>query len=162
MKKQEVYRLKKGCELVARLGGANFSYTVVKNLRTIMEEMNIYEKIIKMTDEYSKKYQPEIEKLAAKYCIKDPNGQAIPKRLDNGNTVFDFAPDQKILFDKAVAKMEVKPEFKKMVADRKKQLTKYADLMEEELNIKLDKIKRKDIPQEITPAQLDMIFEMIE
>lgn len=162
MKKRETYRLEKGCEVVAGLGGAAFSYCIVNNLRLFQDEIELFNGLLKPKEDYVKKYQPLIEETAKKFCINDSKGKPIPKVLENGNTIFDFTPENKIAFDQAIDDLEKKPEFKKMVAVRKAQLKKHGDLMDQESTLKLEKINRKDLPKEITPAQLDMIFEMVK
>ncbi len=161
MKNQDIYRLKQGCEMVARLGGVNFSWAIVSNLRIFQVEIEKFDKIVKPTEEYTKTHQPKVEKIAKKYCLKDKDGIPIPRRLPSGNSVFDFTLDNKKKFDAEIEKLEELKENVELIKTRKNQLKVYEELMNKDSTIKLETVKKADVPKDITPAQMDMIFEMI-
>ena len=74
MKNVDLYRLKNGFQAIPNKQGIEFSYAVIKNLRLIDEEIKVIDEMFKPTDDYVKKFKPEVDKLVVKHSEKDDTG----------------------------------------------------------------------------------------
>ena len=160
---KDLVRFKQGFEGLANIeASADFSYLVIKDLRIIQKELEIFDEVVKPNEEYTKDYQPKVEEMAKKYCKKDVNDKPLPRTAPNGATMYDFDAEEKIKFDNELEKLEKDVKYKKIVEFRKKQIEDYTKLMEKESLVKLLMIPRKYLPKIIQPRQVEMIFELIE
>lgn len=160
---RDILRFKQGFESLGNIeASAEFSYKVIKNLRILQKELEIFDEMIKPSKEYTEKYQPEIEKVAKEYCKKDKGGNPVPRMTPTGQTMYDFDPAEKEKFDKRVEELEKDPKFASIITARKKQVDKYTDLMEKASELTFIKIPQRCLPEKISPRNLEMIFELIE
>ena len=88
--------------------------------------------------------------------LKDIEDKAIPSSafLALAGEMQQYNMETEI--EKVKAK-EAEPENAKLIEERKKQLDVVAELLQAEVDIKLFKIDKKDLPIEITSKQLGMI-----
>ena len=159
----DLYRVRDGCQKLGNIeSSAAFSLKIIQILRLVGTQLKDVEELKKPDEDYLKTYQPEIEKIAKKHCLKDQAGNPLPKVNIQGEPMFDFKPDDKKKFEEEIEKLEKKKEFADMVAKRKEQMEKYSDALAEVCEVKFPKIPEEMLPQQITPAQIDPIFELIE
>lgn len=160
---KDLYRFKQGFENLYNVEiSAELSLKVIKNLRLLNTELEDLEKVVKPSDEFMKVYQPKVEELAKKNCIKDESGNPLPKVGPNGSTTYDFTSEGKVKFEKDLLELENNPENKTIVDERKKQIEGFNKLLEKNNDIKLNKIELSQLPKTITPQQIDLIYELIE
>lgn len=160
---KDLYRFKEGLIKLDNIDcSAELSLLIIKNKRLAINEIEDFEKIIKPTEDYINKYQVKVEEVANKYCVKDKDGKPLPRISPNGSAMYDFAPDDKIIFDKEVLVLEEKEENKVIIEERKKQVNKYNALMELPCDVPFKKIPARILPENIKPSQIDLIFELIE
>ena len=160
MKNVDLYRLKNGFQAIPNKQGIEFSYAVIKNLRLIDEEIKVIDEMFKPTDDYVKKFKPEVDKLVVKHSEKDDTGS--PKLVKNqfDQLVYDIKPNNQKKLDEDVVKLEKK--FPEIAKKRKQQLEEKEKFLQKENKIKLFKIDKKYLPSDITPMQLGAIFEMVK
>ena len=105
IKNRDLFKFRQGFEQLANAeASAEFSFKLIKNLRLVQGGIDILDEMIKPSEKYSKDYQPKVEEIAKKYCVKDKNGSPLPKVAPNGAALYDFSPEDKIKFDKETVK----------------------------------------------------------
>lgn len=160
MKKKDLIKMLEGFPLLEGLKGAKFSYGIAKNKRIIEEEITILRETFKPSKEYEDFNKKRIE-LCVKHSTKgkDSNPVMIKDPITK-NEVFSMVGDDKKKFNSEFDKL--KKENIKFIDENDKQMLENEELLKEESNINLFKIKSVDIPDEISCAQMDIILELIE
>ena len=130
-KKGEFVNLVNGLFQVQDLKGKTFSLTVIKNIRTIEQELKDLEVAGKPTDEF----------------------MALAKQVNEIANENSEDSESKIT--------ELEEVNKELVASRKKQVEKVTEMMEEEITINLDSVSEKDLPNDITAKQISSIEKII-
>ncbi len=157
--KRDLLRFNEGLISCGNLKGVDFAYNVAKNKRAIADEVESIKDSVKPTEEFTK-YDEKRGELAKELSDKDEHGN--PKtHLDGAGTQQYSLTDNKPKFDKKLEAL--KKEYKEAVEARDKQLEEFEELLKKETSAfgSLKKIDFDDLPKEITSAQLDSIFEMI-
>lgn len=152
MKKQDALNLFQGLNTLAGLKGVKFSYAVAKNINILKGEVESLEKSITPSEEFSEYDKKRIE-LAKKYAELDESGELKSK-------------DFKIIFtDEAGFKKALAPlleEYKDALAKRDEQMKEYAELLKEESDVQLHKLKIEDVPEDISTEQMYVLYPIIE
>jgi len=130
MKNRDLYELKAWILKISHLGGVDFAIDVVKNLKIIEKEIEIFEYINTPSKEYKEKYQPEVEKLLKEFSIKDERGNSIIKQTATGEFYYEFDVESKVKYDTAIKKLEEKEEWSNIVKAKKEQDDKYKGILE--------------------------------
>lgn len=132
--------------------GVKFSYFVVKNLSILGPEIDVIQKTIEPSKEFTE-YDTKRVALAEKYAKKDKEGKPITEK-----NVY-IMEDQKA-FDKDFEKL--KKESKAVLDARTKQIEDYENLLDEESKVEPYKIKQENLPEDIKTFDLRSIFNLIE
>lgn len=135
------------------LKGVKFSYGVAKNINIINQEIETFKKAIEPTEDFTTFENERIE-LCKKHAKKDENNEPLLKDENRYDIVDEVA------FNKELDTLKEK--HKKALDEREQQLKDYANLLKEETTVTLHKIKLADVPEEITVAQLESIYDIIE
>lgn len=151
MKKRELLDFNNALKSVSELKGVKFAYAVAKNTKVIKNEVEAILDAQKSSKEFQE-YDNERIELCKLMAVKDESGK--PKVTQN-----NFDIEDKEAFDKEFNKLKKK--YKEAIEDRDKQLEEFNKLLEEEVKIKLHKVKVEELPSDITPKQLNSIFEMV-
>lgn len=159
MKNLDLYRLKQALEGLGSVENVSFAYCAVKNLKLLEKEIEILEEVRKPSDEFMKNFQPQVDELVKKHSKKDEEGNPELSDGPQGSTI-QVDPANKAKFEKEFAKLE--EENKPLVDQRMEQLTKFNDLLQEEVEIELVKIKKEDLPENIKVAELYGISDILE
>jgi hypothetical protein len=149
----ELDQLHNGLKLVENLRGMKFAYCVAKNKRLIEQELKILEDILKSTNAF-REYETKRIQVCEKNCVKDPSGKPILDK--NGN--FD-------ILNKASFDSEMNPlmeQYKDTIDHRKKQVDEFQEMMGKQVEVEVHQIKLEDIPQDITPKQMDIIMPLVK
>ena len=127
-----------------------FSYFIVKNKRAIKEEMQILNESQKPSNDFIEYDNIRVE-LAKKYSDKDEIGN--PKVLNEQFVITENMYN----FDMEMRKL--KERFKDTITAREQQLKDYNDLLEEDIDFKLTKVKLECLPKQIEPLFLEVFIE---
>ena len=159
LKNKDLFRILQGLNLVADLKGVDLAHMMAKNKRILMSEIEDIQKAIEMTKEFQEFEQKRIE-LCEKFSRKDEENNPIIKNKGLPNEGYDIE-DIKSL-DKELTKL--RKDHKSVVDEREKQLKEYKELLDKPIDQNVDfyKISKKDLPEDITGAQVDPIIEIIE
>ncbi len=143
---------------VGDLQGVKFAYAVSKNIYTIKPHIEALQASVASTEEFQQ-YEKERVELAKKHAKKNKEGNPITNtNLDNNTQSYEIENEDK--FQKELEKLQEK--HKNALQEREKQIEKYKELLQEEANIELHKIKVKDLPEKITPQQMTGLFPIVE
>jgi len=154
MKNKELFQIRLGLNEVAMLKGAKFAYAVVKNDRLIAAEIEALQKGINTEEE--KELAAKEREVYKKFCNKNESGEPIPTAAGN----FDIPEEHKIECEKEMNAL--KEENKEAFEAREKAFKEYNELLDEDCSLELFKIPENYLPENITGAQIDQIFEIIE
>lgn len=152
MKNKDLYSYIQALIDVGDLKGVKFAYSVIKNKKKIEEEIILLEEVIKpnvLFEEYEKKRVS----LCEVYSEKDENGKPViimdKYKLTDLNK---FNDELNIL----------KNEYKEVVDERTRQINEYNKLLDEDIIIDFIKIDFNELPDNITPKQLENINFMVD
>lgn len=160
MTNNEVYILREGIGRCGGLPGAVFSFACIDNLETTEEYIKKLEKMKESTEEF-KAFQVKHQQLLEKYAKIDEEGKPVRLKNENPNIIqYDMDPERDAEFQEELAKfME---ENDKLIKEQNRKEKEFQEILTKEATIKIEKIKKKDVPAEITPAQYIMIKYMID
>ena len=127
--------------------GLKFAYALQKNIRLIKQEMNRLFDIMKPSEEFNE-YDKEREKLAEKFAKKDKDGKPVIK--DDKYVI----PKRK-QFDKELEELQEK--YAKPFKEQEEKNALFNEKLEEECTIKFHKISEKDLPENMSARELDIV-----
>lgn len=154
MKNKDLIALFQGIQSVEHLRGAKFSYAMAKNKRVLVAELEDVQKAFQPSESY-RVYDQERLSICKKMSKKDPSGTAM---MDDAGT-YDI--EDREAFDVAIENLRVK--HIEALEERKEQEKDYSALLEEPINgIEFHKIKEECLPDDISTAQVDAIYELID
>lgn len=152
MTNQDLINLYEGLDKVKDLKGFKFAYAVVRNSNKIKTEITNLEETLKTTEKFNEFETKRIE-LNKKYAKKDEKGEPIIEKdayiLENKE---EFEKEYELL----------KEEYKEEITKREEQNKELVKFLKEETTFELFKVKKEDVPQDITPAQMGGIISIIE
>jgi hypothetical protein len=157
MTREELFKFGLGLSSVLGLRGVKFSFAVAKNLRKINKEIKDIKEALAPDEDYLL-YDKERAGLAKKFAKKDEQGvemkEAVPELggeryiVENQSAFEDAINGLKEVHAEAVAVQDLKIE-------------KYKDSLLEEIDFEIHKISMDEVPENITPAQMEAIHLMI-
>ena len=158
---KEAYLFVQNSSELNNLSGVKFVYAITKNLKKIKSEIEVLEKTLEPTNEFKEFDKKRIE-LAEKHSKLDEKGKPIliSAGIVNNKPAMKYDVVNENLFAKEFE--ELKNENKEVLDARDKQMEEFQKLLEEEIPFKIHKIKLKDIPENITKLQMDIINNFIE
>lgn len=152
MLKSKLVELYSNLNKVKELKGVKFAYGIIKNINLIKPEIEVLQKVMEPFADFIA-YEKERIELAKKFAEKDKDGN--PKIEGNHFVLADIKK-----FEKDFLKLQKQCE--PAIEKRKEQEKEYEKLLKENIEINLHKIKMADVPQDISPEQLEGIFAVIE
>jgi len=158
MKNKEILQLYNALQDVSNLSGVKFAYAVSRNINKVKPTLNSLEEAINPKEEY-KEFESKRVELAKKYAKKNENGEPVTNTdLDNNTKTYEI--ENQKAFQKEMTKLQ--KEYAQAITNREKQIEEYKNLLEEETQIDFYKIKKENLPEDITAQQLTGIFAIIE
>ena len=154
MKNKEVVALSHTFMQVGSVSGKKLAYVVSKNIARVKSALTPGNEILKETPEYLE-YEKKRTDLCMEYCEKGEDGQP---RIENQNYV--IATEKMTEFNGKVEELKKEHEAVLDVMDEKRK--KYQEFLEEESTFEPYKIKMEDVPENITPNQLQWIMGIID
>jgi hypothetical protein len=133
--------------------GGKLGYAIAKNKRAIGKEWEATQKVLEFSEKY-KEYDDKRIKLCEKFADKDEKGKPI---LKNNNFIgLENNKEFKEELDK------LKEEYKEAVAEQKEKKDTYNNMLDEEIDFDLHKVKFDELPKDITAGQTEDLFLIIE
>ena len=158
MKRQDYLALGLALQGVKNLKGAKFSYAVAKTSRLVQAESKILAEVVAPDAKFTE-YDIVRAATAAAHAKKDEAGNPIQLPIA-GSQEMRYDIEDQAKFDLALKALQEKN--KEVVDEQETKVNEYNAMLEEEMDGEIHKIKMSDIPEDITPAQLDSIMEMID
>lgn len=134
------------------LPGAKFAYGVSRNIHILKPHVQALQEARKASPDFMQ-YDKERAGLAKKYSKKDEKGKPVIVGTE-------YVLEDRESFDKDFAELQQK--YSEAIQKREQQMREFAELADKDVEVELYKIKLADVPQEITTAQMNDIYELIE
>jgi len=128
-----------------------FSYALIKNIKSIESEIKNLNEIIKPTENFLK-FEQERLIVCQNHSIKDENSEPI----SNGD---EYQIEDMNKFNIDLEPLKIK--YQDTLAKRQKQIEKYNSLLNQEIEIDLIKIGPDDLPDAITPNEIEDIYPIL-
>jgi len=173
MKNDELYVMRDGLnavpdkvsyENVKKKGIINFKLAVSKNKWMLNNHLKDVEEAIKSSEDYSK-YRKEEQGLSKKFCRKDEEGKniiipTVEGRVKGERYDIEGQGDPDSEYSRAFEKLENK--YKKEIKERKEQLEKFNDFLEEESDFEPYLIPFNLVPDDLPQSAMDGVLFIIE
>ena len=150
--KQDILSLFNAIDQLGHLKGVKFTYGIARNINILKPEVESLQEAAKQSEDFTAYEKSRLE-ILEKYAEKDKDGKSVIKNNE-------YVISDRKSFDKAFKKL--RSENKKTLDDRQVQLKEVEKLLKEESTIKFHKIKVDDVPEDITTAQMNSIFALID
>lgn len=147
MRKRDLYFNMQSLNAVGDLKGTQFAVAVLKNRKKIEDEIILLEEVIKpnpIFEEYEKKRIV----LCEVHAEKDVDGKSV------------IVGDKYKLVDIDLFNIDLdklKNNYQDIIDERVQQINKYNNLLDEDIDIDLIKLKYDDLPENISAKQLESI-----
>lgn len=128
-----------------------FSYALIKNIKSIESDINELNQIIKPNEDFLQ-FEKERISVCRSHAIKDENGEPIL----NGD---EFQIENMEQFNADLEPMKVK--YQDVLSERQKQIEEYNSLLDEEIQEDLIKVGPDDLPDGITPNEIEDIYPIL-
>jgi len=128
-----------------------FSYALIKNIKNVESDINKLNEIIKPTQDFLE-FEKERISICRLHAIKDENDEPIL----NGD---EFQIENMDKFSLDLEPLKIK--YRDVLTERQKQIEKYNSLLDEDINIELVKIGPDDLPDGITPNEIEDIYTIL-
>lgn len=186
MTNREMHNLRQGLEQVSDLPGAKFAYAVSKNKGKIDRELKHLRKVLEndkvrefreRQNEIMGEFEQKKEEILQKHANKNKNGEPLYNKGKDENgqvrTEYDI-PEENMeakkqemedLLDDMDPQGQIeklREEYKETFEEFDKQKEEFNELMEKESNVELHTISEDQLPEGITPQQMDVILPIVE
>ncbi len=152
MKRSELFNLYNKLQgLRHHSDNKKFSYALIKNIKTIESDINKLNEIIKPDNDFIQFEQERIG-ICHSHAIKDENEEPIL----NGD---EFQIENMEQFNLALEPIKIK--YQDVLSNRQQQIEKYNSLLDNEINMELVKIGPDDLPDTITPNEIEDIYPIL-
>lgn len=150
MKNKDLFKFVDNFDKLSTLKGIKYTIAITKNYRKFKSEVELFRDSIK-NDKYIEylKYKEEIQ---IKHSNKDENDK--PIIINNTYKIVDL-----IEFNKDIDSLKL--EYKDTIDDQLKSELELNKILEEDIEFKIYKLDEDDLPDNITPLQLDLIYDII-
>lgn len=139
--------------ILQRLGSSVepfFAYSVSQNRSSLEPIVTAIKAAQKMSPAFTK-FEEERQKLLQEYAKKDAQGRPVFQTQNYGNgmtgRVYDI--EDRDALEKAVTTLSTSDEFKHVVEDEEERRVKLQELMDQEVEIDVFKIKMSDAPKNL-------------
>lgn len=153
VKRVELMQLGNSFNAVSDLKGVKFAYAILKNKKIIANELEVLQTLAKPNPKF-REYETKRVALCEEYCDKDEKGK--PK-VEKNNYV---GLEENEKFKEELNKLQ--EEYKSVLDNQNKKREEYITLMQEEIEIDLYKVILDNLPEDITPKQLESIKLIVE
>ncbi len=133
--------------------GHKLAYASARTLSRVNKEIEVMEALLKPTEEIEL-FKKEVEDLQQKHAEKKKNGDVrLKHKIENGIPVekINIPKENRTVFQEEYEELEVK--HKKAIKEMKAQKKNFEKMLEEPITIEFFKIKKKDLPKNLTGDQ---------
>ena len=152
--RREILNLNAGFRLVANLSGLQFAYTIARNSEQLKSEVRAIQKVAKAEEDYVT-YDKDRVELVKKYAVKENGTEKIVGEGENAHYVISNQED----FDKELKELQKK--HRKAIDRRIEQEKELDAFLDKEVEVVLFMLKFEDLPQNITPGQLEALSPIL-
>ena len=161
MTNKALIQLLGGLQTVKNIEGASFpfSYAIAKNIRVITPLIETLRSTIKPSEKYQEYDEKRVE-LARNHAKKDENGKPVEMVIGQGS---QFIIEDQKSFEADLKKLQNDPAYKKEIESFDRRASEFNKALDgESEKVELHMIEQSDVPEKITPGQLEGIFDIIK
>lgn len=141
--------------------GTKFNYFLLKNIKILDSEVEIYKKLISPKEEQIRGFLIAKDQIIGEYVQKHENGdRVIDQYLEDGNVLYKIQEDKIEEFNSKM--QDLQTEFKDQLESYHKDLESLEKEFEEKIDLDVYSIKFDDLPEEMSKEDLEKIFILIE
>jgi hypothetical protein len=155
MKRRDVVRIFNALQDLSSTAKGEFAYAIIKNLRKLDSEIAAIAKLGGTVSDKYREYNDKREELARKYSEKDESGAAVIK-----NNSYVLVPENTEAFNTEFAALS--EEYKAEIYEYNKQTKDYNDAMEESTDVEIYRIRKENLPNDLSARDMASIMELIE
>jgi hypothetical protein len=132
-------------------------YTLVKNTKVLEGEVEAFKKAYETDSDEYKEFVTKVREVYAKFGRKDEEGNLVDAEGNPGFDLNEEADREK--FEKAIKALEKK--YSKAIEARKGEVAEYEKFLAEEIDVKVSNINFESLPEDINPAIMYTLDELI-
>jgi hypothetical protein len=138
------------------------AYAVLKNKKAADKERELLEEIQKNLEvpEGINDYEVKRLELCEEFCLRNEEGEPVKVRDQLGRENFQFSEEMLPAWQEAINNLT--EEYKEPLEAKRKIEEDFNNLMDEEVEIKFHLVKLEMLPDEISPAVLEAIEDIID
>jgi hypothetical protein len=163
MKNYQLLEIKKNWnELKTLSGNKGYYLPLVKNIKSIDIELEAFDLLKTKSKEFDE-FLKEKDILLQKYAKLDDKGNPV-KSIETieGNQYYKYETDPVREKEFNVEGLELMGKYESVLKEMQTKESLYISTMNEEATLTIHKIKECNLPSEMTPEQLEMIYDFIE
>ena len=152
MKNKDVAPFLSALESVKDLSGFRFALAVVRNKKACGAKVEEFKEALKPSDRFTEYDKKRVE-LCKTHAKKDESGEAV---VVNGE--YRIADVQAFTNDLNT----LQGEYRDAIDDYTQKIKGFDDIADEDAGIILEQVSSDDMPKDITPSQLEVLYEMVK
>ncbi|MCP4650347.1 MAG: hypothetical protein GY853_09760 [PVC group bacterium] len=154
---ENLYEFKKGLENAKKYKNKKYLKPVLKNLREVQAEIDIFEETMKQSEKYTA-FENKRNDLIRKYAVKDENGNPKSKTQKvNGQEMAFFDIEDTNCFNEEINILQ--EEYKIDIEEREIQVNNYNEELKEEVEINIIKIDDDLVPDDIDGETYEILLK---
>jgi hypothetical protein len=159
MKKVDIYKFVTNYEKLSNLEGFDFIISIAQNYSLFKDEMESYTKARSSNLEY-KKYKDESQIIISNHSEKDESGNPLINTDDDGVQSYKIDKDR---MDTAILELNSLTSTYKDAINKQDELElQFYNTLEENTDKNFIRIKKSQLPSNITQSQITLITWMID
>lgn len=128
-----------------------FSYALIKNIKIIEDEIMKLNEVIKPEDRF-KDFEQERIGICQKHCLKDENGNPIVHSDE-------YQIEDMNKFNEDL--IPIKEKYIDVLQHRQSQINTYNFMLDEDVKLDFVKVGPNDLPESITPNEIEDIYPIL-
>ena len=152
MKNKDVAPFLNALESVKDLSGFRFALAVVRNKKACNAKVEEFKEALKPSDRYTE-YDTKRVNLCKAHAKKDESGEPI---VANGE--YQIADVLALMSELS----PISEEYQDAVSEYSQKLKDFEAIADDDAGITLEQVGSDDMPKDITPAQLEALYEMVK
>lgn len=159
MKKRSLHNLLNWMKSVNKVKNVTARDNVLRNIKKVQPEVEILDEHSKPSDEFVK-FEQARNVLMQGHCIKNKDGSPATTDIGNGRLQYHFEGEGLKAYNEEAQVLAL--EHKEAIEEYAQQMKEYEEILDQDIELNLIKVKMSDFPLEVSGEQLEGIMAMIE
>ena len=154
MKKKDIIKFSNGLPLLNELKGSlKLVRAISRNKILIADELEELQSVQEAVKDTVKELTQKEVELIKEHAKKDEEGNPVPRGVG-------FALEDPVKY--AEANNALKEEYSDDIEEFEKKQKEFEEMLEEESDVELKKVAEKELPKQLSVAQMDVLIYMLE